>query len=192
VLLPCVSNIKTIKKYIKSIDGLLISGAADLHPALYNERILPQTKSTLPLKQEFDMELVQTAWDRRIPVLAICYGAQLLNIYLGGTLFQDITTQLKLKSHRNKTHTVYISEESTLYRILGKSDVVTNSFHHQAIKTLGRGLVISAKASDGIIEAVEAEDRRRFVIGVQWHPERMTDKQEMKKIFSDFIRTAKR
>jgi putative glutamine amidotransferase len=191
LILPCINNLGLIKQYINLIDGLLLSGAPDIHPSYYKEKILPQTKPILKEKQDFDIELVKTAWDKKIPILAICYGAQLLNVSLGGTLFQDITAQLKVKSHRNKIHKVYISEGSALYQIVSKSNITVNSFHHQAIKKLGRELKISAKTSDGIIEAVEPKDRTRFVIGVQWHPERMPDNPIMTRLFSALVKAAR-
>lgn len=191
VILPCVKSIKVISAYLETIDGLVISGGRDLHPAIYNEKLLPQTKTVLEDKQWFDLRLIRLAWRKRIPTLAICYGAQLINVALGGTLFQDIKTQLKLSSHNNRTHRVYISENSFLYKIIKKPWVQTNSFHHQAIKDIGLGLRISAKSEDGLIEAIEASDRNRFFIGVQWHPERMTNNPDMLALFQELILRAK-
>lgn len=191
VILPCIRNSKIISAFLETIDGLVISGGGDTHPATYGEKLLLQTKPVFEDKQWFDLKLICLAWHKRIPTLAICYGAQLLNVALGGTLFQDIKTQLKLSSHNNRTHRVYISENSFLYKIIKKPWVQTNSFHHQAINEVGAGLCISAKSEDGLIEAIEASGHKRFFIGVQWHPERMMDNRDMMNLFRELIIQAK-
>lgn len=187
IILPCVKSAKIISSLLETIDGLIISGADDPHPSLYGEKLLPQTKLVFEDKQWADLKLIRLAWRKRIPTLGICYGMQLINVAFGGTLFHDIRTQLKLPSHKNRTHGVYISEDSVFYKIVRKPWIKTNSVHHQAIKELGKGLRISARSEDGLIEGIEADDKNRFFIGVQWHPERILDKKESKLLFKRLV-----
>jgi len=191
VVLPCIDDIKKIPFLLKRVDGLILSGGADLHPSCYGEKLLPQTKPLLIKKQRFDLALAQYAWRKRMPTLAICYGIQLLNVSRGGTLFQNIERRLKTPSHKKSFHRVYINEGNLLYKIIKNNIILVNSFHHQAIKKEGRGLIVSAKSEDGLIEGVESNDPKRFFIGVQWHPERMKDNKESCRLFHALISRAR-
>ena len=137
------------------------------------------------------MALVKTAFGCKIPILGTCYGAQLINVALGGTLFQDIAGQVKSAiGHRKSHHKVYLREGTLLHRIIGKKYIITNSSHHQSIKTPGKNLLINARAQDSIIEGVEMPGG--FCLGLQWHPERMIDAKEQKDLFKAFIESASR
>ncbi|HLD35171.1 MAG TPA: gamma-glutamyl-gamma-aminobutyrate hydrolase family protein [Planctomycetota bacterium] len=181
-----------LERILDSIDGLLLSGGHDLSPALYGEKILNKKVILLPeVKQRFDLALTKAALKRKTPILGTCYGAQLINVALGGALFQDIRSQIKSAiGHKKSYHKVYLCEGTLLHRILGRRSIITNSFHHQSIKTLGRNLIISARAEDGIIEGVELPNS--FCLGLQWHPERMMDIKEQVGLLRAFIQYAAR
>jgi putative glutamine amidotransferase len=162
---------------LRHCHGLVLSGGEDVDPARYGERARPGLGPVNPARDEMELAVLQAALERRIPVLGICRGMQLLNVYLGGTLYQDLPTERPdALGHRQEAwglhaHEARIVEGSRLATIVGSTRIRTNSFHHQAIKDLAPGLVEVARTDDGLIEAVEAPDYP-WVMGVQWHPER--------------------
>jgi len=159
-------------------DGLLLSGGADVDPAIFGEKPHPALGRVDHPRDPFEISLAREAVRRDMPVLAICRGIQLLNVALGGTLIQDIPSEVPgAVVHETGGdrlvigHDVVIEPGSRLADLLSTTRVGVNTFHHQAPKRLGHGLVLSATSpEDGIVEGVEAPDRR-FVVGVQWHPE---------------------
>jgi len=192
VLIPCVEP-SLAAGYLNRIDALLLSGGDDLNPFLYSEKpIQGKVKLVARAREIFDLQLVRLALKRGIPMLGICYGAQLLNVVLGGSLFQHILTQVKTAvRHKYSAHKVYLCEGTLLHGIIGKKSVMTNSFHHQAIKEPGRNLRISARSEDTLIEAIELPPvTNRFCIGVQWHPERMPDNKDQLRLFDAFVRAS--
>jgi putative glutamine amidotransferase len=160
------------------LDGLVLSGGSDIDPALFGAEAHPSVKGVARQRDEFELALAREALERDRPLLAICRGHQVLNVATGGTLLQDIPSELgRTVDHDpdverwETAHDVRILQGTRLRAILGRDEVAVNSFHHQAIAELGRGLVVSARsAKDGVIEGIEAPDRR-FAVGVQWHPE---------------------
>lgn len=179
-----------LERILDRIDGLLLSGGHDLSPIFYGEKILNKKVILLPeLKQRFDLALAKEALKRKMPILGTCYGAQLINVALGGALFQDIASQIKSAiGHRKSYHKVYLCEGTLLHRIIGKKSISTNSTHHQSIKIPGKGLMINARAEDSIIEGIEAPNG--FCLGIQWHPERMMDSREQGELLRTFIQYA--
>lgn len=164
---------------LERIDGLVFSGGADLDPALYGAAPHPRLGRIARERDDFEIALLTAAVERDLPCLCICRGHQLLNVALGGTLVQDIPSELAgsgdhdpAKARAETSHDVALVPGTRLHAILGgQPQVAVNSFHHQSIRDLAPGLVISARApQDGVIEGVEQPDRR-FVLGVQWHPE---------------------
>jgi putative glutamine amidotransferase len=194
VLLPCAAPAADgiPERMLDGIDGLLLSGGRDLNPRFYGEKILNRKVILLPeLKQGFDLALVKSALKRKMPILAICYGVQLINVALGGSLFQDIASQLKsAANHRQGGHKIRIVRGTLLHRIINKEYITANSFHHQAIKTPGGNLAVNARAADDVIEGVELPGG--FCLGLQWHPERMPDKKEQVKLFKALVQYAAR
>jgi putative glutamine amidotransferase len=170
-------------EYLDRVEALVLSGGADVDPALYGEERHAMVGRVFPERDAFELALCREALRRDVPTLAICRGHQLLNVATGGTLFQDIASQVRAAAVHDpdqerweRCHDVEVLPGTRLFDILGQERVAVNSFHHQAVKELGRGLVLSARGcDDGVIEAMEMPDRR-FMIGVQWHPESFWDK----------------
>jgi putative glutamine amidotransferase len=163
---------------IGRLDGLVMSGGSDVDPALYGEPRHPKVTQVVRERDEFELALAREALQRDLPLLAICRGHQVLNVATGGTLIQDIPFQLPRavdhdpeRERWETAHDVLVLPGTKLRALLGRDRVAVNSFHHQAVKDLGRSLVVSARSAvDDVIEGIEAPDRR-FALGVQWHPE---------------------
>ena len=183
VLPPQAGNTEAI---LDHLDGLLLSGGGDVEPSRFGDTsVHPTTYGLHPLRDQFEEELIAGALSRDLPLLCICRGIQILNVALGGTLIQDVADQhapaiehrqqlLELPPH-SVGHTIEAAPESILERLFSTIEVGVNSFHHQAIKTIAPGLLVIGTAPDGIIEAVSLPDRR-FVLGLQWHPEMMFER----------------
>jgi putative glutamine amidotransferase len=159
------------------IDGLLLIGGADIDPAAYGASRDPATEATYPDRDGFEIALLGAALERGLPVLGICRGMQLLNVALGGTLEQDLVAGDGSHPHRRvrgtfdgNDHTVSLVPGSLAARSVGEQRHVAHCHHHQAVLDLGSGLVVSGRAEDGVIEAIELADGR-WGLGVQWHPE---------------------
>ena len=198
LLLCPTKNENSISRFINLIDGLLISGGGfDIDPKLYGEEPHPKLGKIQPDRTDFEIKLLKSAVEKRMPVLGICGGHQLINVYFGGTLYQDIPSQYNNTiNHRQPTpsntpyHPVKINPSTRLSKIAKFDTATVNSTHHQSVKEIGKGLKISATAEDGIIEAVEYNGDG-FIIGVQWHPERIYLKDSCSKnIFTEFIKEA--
>ena len=182
VVLPPAGDERAAEAVIQSLDGLLLSGGSDLDPGYYGEEPVLELGVTLPERDAFEMALVGLALRRRMPVFGICRGMQVLNVALGGTLYQDLPSQWEhdLLKHRQDTpkwqptHEVRVNDGSYIAEVMGREVVKVNSYHHQGVRVLAEGLVATGRSSDGVIEAVEAEDlAERWLLGVQWHAEAM-------------------
>ena len=154
--------------------GLVLLGGSDVNPALYGEEHHPETEASDDQRDEIELRLIDEAVKRERPILAICRGLQILNVYYGGTLVQHLPTAdrhvVRTADRGLPAHAVSIDGDSLLGRIAGVAEWQVNSRHHQAAALPGEGLRITARATDGPIEALERPDRR-FILGVQWHPE---------------------
>jgi putative glutamine amidotransferase len=203
VVLPPVAGPRTAEALLDGMDGLLLSGGSDLDPGYYGEEAVPELGVTLPERDAFEMALLEHALRRQMPILGICRGMQVLNVALGGTLYQDLPSQMDhmvLLGHRQETpkwqptHEVDVDGGSKIAKILGTDELKVNSYHHQAIKDLASGLVAVACAPDGVIEAVESSDlAKRWLIGVQWHAEAMRDAgPEHRHLFEAHVSAAER
>lgn len=150
------------------MDGLILSGGGDIHPAFYGQVISGQAMSVDEQRDERERDLLHCFCKREKPVLGICRGLQVIDVFFGGTLFRELGTA---RLHENTVHTVITSESGSLREMFGKS-LLVNSYHHQAIRTLGRGLIVTAVSeADGVIEGIEHEELP--ITAVQWHAERM-------------------
>ena len=177
MLLPPTEDIEDLKALLSSVDGLLMTGGQDLEPALYGEATLPSCGMTQPWRDRMEMLALEVALELDLPVFCICRGFQTLNVYLGGSLYQDIPSQKdfsiihSMPQPTNRIwHQVSVKEGTPLYDLWQEPVVGVNSCHHQGVKRLGEGLAVMAEAPDGIIESFYMPDKR-FVWGVQWHPE---------------------
>lgn len=179
VHIPLIPRADYIRGVMDSIDGLLLPGSdSDMDPVRYGREPHPKLGSVHPEKDETDLLALIEAEERAMPVFAICFGIQSLNVSRGGTLIQDIGTQhpdaIKHEQGAPRdrpSHRVRILDGSILRELAATESVAVNSHHHQAVETLGRELVATAWTSDDLVEAVEDPRSDRFVLGVQWHPE---------------------
>ncbi|MGL4510465.1 gamma-glutamyl-gamma-aminobutyrate hydrolase family protein [Cetobacterium sp.] len=190
IIIPTTGDIEIIKEQLKLIDGLVLSGGPDINPIYYGEDFKEKIGVISPERDDNEIKILNEFLKTEKPILGICRGHQLLNIYFGGTLYQDLSYfEGEILKHRQdlypelEVHNVTIEKNSILEKLYGSS-VRTNSFHHQAIKGLGKGFKIIAKSNDGIVEAIEKIDHK-FCLGIQWHPEMMVARgnKEMIKIF---------
>lgn len=179
VLIPLINSEDFVQGLTARLDGILLPGSdSDIDPYLYGEEPLPGLGSVHPEKDSMDLALLQKAEDFGIPLLAICFGMQSLNVSRGGTLIQDLPSQAPhaIKHDQGsprdrKSHAVTILEGSLIHRLAGSGSQYVNSHHHQAVDRVGRDLVATAHTVDGVIEAIEDPRPDRWVVGVQWHPE---------------------
>ena len=181
VLVPLVSNLALLGAAYSLLDGLLLPGGEDVGPERYGEPRHEKCGRVTPVRDEVELTLARWALRDGKPLLAICRGIQVLNVALGGSLVQDIASQIPEAANHTwypgfprdrLAHDVHIDDGSRLARICGTDDLPVNSLHHQAVKDLASGLTVAGQAPDGLIEAVEANDHP-FAIGVQWHPEEL-------------------
>ncbi|HET8630229.1 MAG TPA: gamma-glutamyl-gamma-aminobutyrate hydrolase family protein [Thermomicrobiales bacterium] len=174
-----------VAELVEALDGVLFSGGADIRPSRYgDETVHPTTYGVSDLRDEFELALLGAALERDLPVLCICRGIQVLNVGLGGTLYQDVADQYPdAIAHRPEVegtprheplHTVAAEPGSLLADVYGAESIAANSFHHQSLKEIGAGLEVMGRTADGSVEAV-TDPSHRFVLGVQWHPEMMFD-----------------
>lgn len=189
IMIPINHNKRDLSDLLDSVNGLLIIGGADIHPSFYGERTGHKIKPMYRGRTLFDMELYRIAQKKKVPVFAICYGLQLLNVIYGGTLYQDIQHEVRTaRNHRTKRrhplHPVTVTPGSEFAKIVRKKEFHVFSRHHQAVKKLGQALRITAYADDGIVEALEGPPR---TLAVQWHPECQERDDVQRKIFRHFM-----
>ncbi|MDD2503983.1 MAG: gamma-glutamyl-gamma-aminobutyrate hydrolase family protein [Clostridia bacterium] len=189
---------ESISNILSQIQALLLTGGQDVHPRYFGEEPHTAIGRVNPQRDELELPLCLAAVQAGMPVLGICRGIQLINVALGGDIYQDLKTQFEgrdLICHSQSAptwtefHKISIHEGSRLHHIFGVNQVYTNSFHHQAVRTLAPGLEFAASAADGVIEAVESKSHS-FLVGVQWHPERMLEDSHMLGLFKAFVEAA--
>lgn len=182
---------------VESLDGILLAGGDDCDPSLYGEEAHPSVQPMDPRRQSNEVELARIARERGIPTLGICLGIQVINVAAGGTLLQDIDSQMDTEiqhasvAENRARHEVMVVEGTKLADILPELELNVNSTHHQAINRIGDGLRMTAQAPDGIVEGVE-DPRLPFYLGVQWHPEDMPGEDSASSLFAAFVEAARK
>ena len=198
LMLPLEDSEENLKESLDLVDGVIFSGGHDISPFRYQEEPHAKLEEICPERDQFDFTLYRLVKERSLPVLGICRGCQLMNVAEGGSLFQDLSqkTTESLKHSQGHgpsipTHSVKLSPESRLSRILGREEIKVNSFHHQALKRIPDTAEVSGRALDDVVEAIELKDYP-FGIGVQFHPEMLQEKDEdMKKLFRALVDAAR-
>ena len=190
------------RKVLGEVDGVLLTGGGDVDPVFYGEDRHPLTDDAEPGRDEFEIDLARRAMTGDVPLLAICRGAQVLNVAAGGTLVQDIPSAVETglahavnEPKNHDCHDIEIVAGSRLSSVLGdRADAAcscrVNSRHHQSVGRTGNGLVVSARAADGVVEAIEKPDAA-FCVGVQWHPENFWESGEFRPLFDAFVEAAR-
>lgn len=182
MVLPITQDHDLLNRMLDNIDALILTGGEDVDPLKwYGEEPLPALGGIAPERDSFDVALARLAVERGIPLLGICRGHQVINVAFGGTLYQDIPSQVKAShvKHRQSapgdygTHTIRIEQNSLLYKQLGTQSIAVNSFHHQAVKDMAPGFKVTATSVDGVVEAMEKIGSDQ-VYSVQFHPEVFT------------------
>lgn len=200
IIIPYFTSTNRVHEILHILDGLYLTGGYDIDPTLFGEEPHPNLGVITRVRDDFEIVIIQKVLALDKPVLAVCRGSQILNVALGGTMYQDIYSQKNtpLLQHQQKaidshpSHYTHIEKNTLLYKLVKRQKIKVNSRHHQANREVGKGLIVSGKASDGIIEAVESKVHR-FVLGLQWHPENMAangDESSIK-IYDGFIEACK-
>lgn len=193
VILP-LSKPQDAQEYVENVDAILLTGGADVDPLLYKEEPDLKIGKIDPDRDAFELALIEEAWEQNKPILGICRGLQLLNVAFDGTLYQDLSQYPNLSVNHIQptywdfpTHSIEIVKESWLGESIGAKAVI-NSYHHQAIKGLSDAFEPVAWSEDKIIEAIEAKDRNKKVMAIQWHPEVLAEKYpEHQNVISKFV-----
>lgn len=193
IIIP-LSKPEDAKSYVDKIDALVIPGGDDVSPIYYGEEPLSKLGKNSPKRDLFDLALIKEAHKQQKPILGICRGLQIINVAFGGSLYQDLSYKASVNvQHEQKTdlkyetHSVMIEKDSFLSNIY-VSKLMVNSYHHQAIKRIAPNFKVTAKSTDGIIEAIEHTDQK--IYAVQWHPELMAKhNSEHQKVFDAFVKS---
>lgn len=197
IILPYRSGKKALEELLEKIDGILITGGNfDINPSFYGESVIDKIGVFNDRRTDFEMEIATIGFQLDISILGICGGEQLINVASGGSLYQDIETQVQAAfSHQQKTpkdepcHSAIIEPGTKLHSILECTKIDVNSTHHQSIKKVGKGFIVNAKAEDGIIEGIESV-QHKFVLGVQCHPEFLyQNEKRFKRLFEAFVQS---
>ena len=197
-VIPYTESDEILTHYAEMCDGVLFSGGCDIEPQKYGEEKKEKCGNIQLFRDKLELEFFKKAFQAKNPIMGICRGVQLINVALGGTLYQDIPSEIPSEiAHRQTeprtmpSHEVNILSDTPLMELIGKERMSANSFHHQSIKALGEGLEVMALADDGIIEAI-FYNGENYIFGYQWHPERLaTSDADNKALFENFIAAAR-
>ena len=196
--IPLAYDISAINTILDKLNGFIITGGAfDINPSYFSEKKKYNSVITKDTRTQYEIKLCEEVLKRNLPLLGICGGQQLINVIYGGSLIQDINSEIKTdinheqRNPRDQTsHSVNIIKYSFLHKIIGQENILVNSAHHQSVKAPGSGLKINARANDGVIEGIE-DNSMNFCIGVQWHPEFLIEKSD-ETFLQYFINKAKK
>jgi putative glutamine amidotransferase len=200
LILPPIASQTRLRRILQRLDGVVISGGNfDIHPSYHGEKPIRALGVIKKERTEFELELVDLTLNQDRPLLGVCGGAQAINVALGGSLYQDIATQLPNATRHDQGairdqggHPIIIHSGTQLRQIVQRQSLEVNTTHHQAVRRVGRGLVVNATAEDGLIEGLESSNHS-FVLGVQWHPEILARKDPpQRRLFASFISASKR
>ncbi len=191
ILLPVFKDDEMMEYLIESLDGLLLAGGGDIHPKFYNQPVQAELKKVNPERDEWEFQLLKRFKETGKPILGICRGIQVINVGFGGDLYQHIQNHYQKEPTDRPSHEIFIKEDTLLHRLLRMERIMVNSFHHQAIKSLASGFLVSAYAPDNTIEAIE-DPEHPFLLGVQFHPEYMYKDKIIKRLFDGFVRGCSR
>jgi len=180
---------------IRDYDGVLFTGGKDINPKYYQEPVkYPGAVQIDEKRDAFEFELFERAHRGKLPILGICRGLQMINVKFGGTLYQDLNSEARVELEHMQSaprpqpiHTVTLTDPESGLGETFKGSCQVNSLHRQAIKRLGRGLKVTARSEDGLVEAVESAEPYPFLLAVQWHPEEMIERPEARKLFENFV-----
>jgi putative glutamine amidotransferase len=199
LIIPVVVEMDTLRALYEHLDAILLPGGGDIDPQRYDADKHPATHRIDALRDQTELTIARWAVEDNRPLFGICRGHQVVNVAMGGTLIQDIPTQLdseinhdlpNSKPRSTRVHEVTIDDSSRLASIIGKTKLNVNSLHHQSAGVHGPSVNFTAYAPDGVVEALEIPDRR-FAISVQWHPEDMADDEAAQRLFSAFVEAAR-
>lgn len=200
VMIPLTDSPPEVLHLVRRLDGLLLTGSSsDVDPSRYGMVAEEKCGPVEPLRDRMDCCLLEFAVEHKTPVLAICYGMQSLNVYMGGSLIQDLPSHCDPVLEHNCTgqegqpcHPIEIAGGSILEQIVGSQEAQVNSTHHQSVDRMGRGLETIARSPDGIVESISGKDPEHWILGVQWHPEKtFTTDQFSRGIFERFLSRCK-
>ncbi len=189
VVLPTIDDERILRRYLDELDGLVLIGGDDIPPEAYGEQPHETVEPLVPQRYEFERKLIARWLDSGKPLLGVCLGMQFTNVVAGGTMIQDIPSEVGKTVDHRKYHRVVIVAPSTLAEILGAGEATVLSSHHQAVDDLGKNLRAVARSEDGVVEALERTNGP-FGLFVQWHPEAMTDLAHRDAIYGALIRAA--
>lgn len=190
------------QEILRDVDALVLSGGVDVDPRHYGEDVIDGARVEIDARRDAaELPLIRAALSKDVPILGICRGTQLINVAAGGSLHQDLgLIGLAPGIHQQReggrdasdvAHPLKVDRESRLATVLGESETEVNSFHHQSVKDPAPGFAVTARSSDGVVEAIE-HPRKRFVVAVQWHPERMVDRHPaQRRLFEALVAAAK-
>lgn len=199
LVVPQVSDSSEAAEVVARLDGIMITGGPDIAPSFYGEEVLNDSVEIDSHRDTVDVLYARAALDRRLPILAICRGEQLMNVVLGGSLYQDLPSQKPGEiAHRQgsdlryPSHAISVAEGSILHRIMGSTSLKVNSSHHQAVKEPSGKVTVTAYSPDGVVEAWESNMKGQWLLAVQFHPEQMVrvDDQWLR-LFKAFVKASR-